>query len=131
MENQHCSRHEHKREKNSSGSFLGVILIIVGVLWVLKEIGWHIGLPGWHTIREATSSLMNVFHFGALSVTWPIILLIAGVLLIAGRRLVGLLLILFAVFFILPHFIIPGILAIIFFPVLLVVLGIILISKIL
>ncbi len=133
MENQHRTYENCQRqEKKSSGSFLGFVLIVIGVLWILKEIGWHIGLPGWHAIQQAGSSFMNIFHFGAISVTWPVIILIVGLLLIAGRRLIGALLVCLAVFLFLPHFlIIPGILALLFFPVVLLVLGIILISKIL
>ncbi|KOH45289.1 hypothetical protein [Sunxiuqinia dokdonensis] len=128
-ENQNC-RPAHERK--SGGSFLGTILIVIGVLWILKEIGWHVGLPGWQSMQQAGSNLMNLFHFGAISISWPVIILIAGLLVLAGRRVIGGLLVCLAVFLILPHFvIIPGILALLFFPVILLVLGIILISKIL
>ncbi|WP_299580974.1 hypothetical protein [uncultured Sunxiuqinia sp.] len=132
MEN-NSYRQERKcsKERKSDGSFLGTVLIIVGVLWILKEFGWHIGLPGWHAVREGMSNFFNIFHVGAVSITWPVILLIVGVLLLAGRRLVGALLLVLAVLFVLPHVIIPGILTIVFFPIILVVVGIILISKIL
>lgn len=134
MENYHNHRTEthYHRERRSGGSFLGVVLLIVGLLWILKEIGWHIGLPGWNAVQHATGSFLNIFHFAAWTITWPIILLVVGFLLIAGRRLIGTVLVLLALFLFLPHFIIiPGILAIIFFPVLLIVLGIILISRLL
>lgn len=132
MENHHHKQEfTHGRERKSNGSFLGIILVVIGILWILKEIGWHIGLPGWHAVREASSNLLNIFHVGAFTITWPVILLLVGVLLIAGRRLIGTLLIILAVLFLLPHLVIPGILAILFLPVILIVLGIILISRIL
>ena len=131
MENQHDYRQKHHQvnEKKSGGSFLGTILIVIGLLWILKEVGWHLSLPGWHAIQHSASSFLNIFHVAAWSVTWPLVLLIVGVLLVLGRRFIGALLIVGALFLFLPHFIIPGILVILFFPVLLVVLGIILISK--
>lgn len=133
MENRYDKQPCHPtHERKSGGSFLGTILIVIGVLWILKEIGWHIGVPGWHSIHQAGSSFMNLFHFGALSLSWPVIILVVGLLLLAGRRVIGALLVCLALFLFLPHFvIIPGILALLFFPVVLLVVGIILISKIL
>lgn len=117
-------------EKDRKGvSFLGVLLIVIGVLWVLKEVGWHIGLPAWDSVSHSFVNFLNIFQIGAWSVSWPVVVLIVGVLLLVGRRLVGTLLILLALFLFLPHFIIPGILIILFFPILIVVVGIILISK--
>jgi len=123
-----CPSHERK----SGSSFLGVVLIAIGVLWILKETGWHIGLPDWHSVHQAGSSFMNLFHFGSISLGWPIIILIVGLLLLAGRRVFGALLVCLAVFLFLPHFsIISGIFALLFFPVVLLVIGIILVSRIL
>ena len=134
MENYHQHRHERHdyRERSSGGSFLGIVLLIIGLLWILKEIGWHIGLPGWDSVQYATGSFLNIFHVAAWSITWPVIILIVGFILLIGRRLIGTILVLLALFLFLPHLIIiPGILAIVFFPVLLIVLGIILISRLL
>lgn len=133
MENRHRTQENCQGQaRKSGGSFLGFVLIVIGVLWILKEIGWHIGMPGWDSVHRAGASFMNLFHFGALSLSWPVIILIVGLLLIAGRRVIGALLVCLAVFLFLPHFvIIPGILALLFFPVVLLVVGIILISKIL
>ena len=132
MENHQYRQDKHpQRERKSSGSLLGTVLIIIGLLWILKEFGWHIGLPGWHAVREGATNFFNIFHVGAITITWPVILLIVGILLLAGRRLIGTLLIIVAVLFLLPHFIIPGILTILFFPVILLVVGIILIIRIL
>ena len=124
-----CGNREMK-EKKSGGSFLGFILITIGIIWLLKETGWHVGLPGWGMLQESTSDFFNIFHFGAWSVTWPVILLVVGVVLIAGRRLIGAFLIVFALLLFLPVIIVPGIIAMLFFPVVLVIAGIIIISKI-
>lgn len=130
----HYHRHEDHchRERRSGPSFLGIVLLVVGLLWILKEIGWHIGLPGWDAVNHAAGSFLNIFHVAAVAITWPVILLIVGILLLIGRRLVGTVLVLLALFLFLPHLmIIPGILAVIFFPVILIVLGIIIISRLL
>ena len=97
---------EHKRP----GSLLGTILIIVGILWILREIGWQI----------------NTWDIGL-----PEILLIVGVILIVGRRFIGTLLVVLAILLFLPHLIIPGILLFLLFPVLLIVLGVIVITRLL
>ncbi|HKJ43934.1 MAG TPA: hypothetical protein VKA27_17685 [Sunxiuqinia sp.] len=135
MENYHqYHRHEDRccRERRTGGSFWGIVLLVIGLLWILKETGWHVGLPGWDAVSHAAGSFLNIFHVAAFAITWPVILLIVGVLLLIGRRLVGTVLVLLALFLFLPHlFIIPGILAVIFFPVLLIVLGIIIISRLL
>ncbi len=133
MENRHDKQQcQSTQERKSGGSFLGFVLIVVGVLWILKEIGWHIGVPGWYAVQQAGSSFMNIFHFGALSLSWPVVILIVGLLLLIGRRVIGALLVCLSIFLFLPHFvIIPGILALLFLPVVLLVVGIILISKIL
>ena len=134
MENHHYNRqpNHHARERRSGGSFLGMVLLVIGLLWLLKEVGWHVGMPGWNAVHHSFGNFLNIFHFGAIAVTWPLVLLIVGFLLLVGRRIIGALLIFLALILFLPHFIIiPGILAVIFFPVLLVVLGIIIISRLL
>lgn len=127
MENHYYDRHSnhHAKERRSGGSFWGIVLLVVGLLWILKEVGWH-------TVEHAAGSFLNVFHVAALTITWPIILLLVGIVLLIGRRLIGTLLVILALIFFLPHLIIiPGILAVVFFPVLLVVAGIIIISRLL
>lgn len=134
MENHHEVRRESHRSKehNKGGSFLGTILIILGIGWILKEIGWLHGFPGWHAVQHSFHSFTNIFHFGALNITWPLILLVVGIVLLAGRRFVGAILVLLAIIFFLPGFlIIPGILTVFFLPVILIILGIVVISRLL
>lgn len=119
-----------RTEKRHRGSFLGTLLIIIGILWLLNEMGWHIGMMGWNALGHVVTSFVNFFQVSGWAVTFPVIILIAGVLLIAGRRLVGALLLLIFVLFFFP-LILPGILLVILFPVLLVIAGVILITRIL
>ena len=134
MENYHETKGRYccSERRERKGSFLGTVLIVLGVLWILKEIGWLHGMPGWDSVRHSFLNFTNVFHFNAINITWPVILLVVGILLIAGRRLIGTLLILLAVFILLPgSIIIPGILTVFFLPVILIILGIIVIGRLL
>lgn len=119
------------RKKRHGNSTLGAVLIVIGTLWILKEMGWQLGIPVWETIHNKTTEFIEFIriHFSQLGL--PIILLVAGLLLISGRRGFGFILLLLAALLVWPHLIIPGILAIIFFPVLLIIFGVILLSKLL
>lgn len=120
-------QYQHKR---NTSSFWAYVFIIVGVLWLLNKSGWEINLPG---IGDIASAMGRFFHnitswtHGSLV---PILLLIAGIMLIAGRRFFGALLFVILLLIILPHFlIIPGILIMLFFPIVLIIIGIIILSN--
>lgn len=119
------------RDKRHENSTLGTILIVIGIFWILKELGWQSGIPVWDTIHNQTAEFIEFIRIHFSQFGLPVILLGAGLLLISGRRGFGFLLLLLAALLVWPHLIIPGVLAIIFFPVLLIVLGIILLSKLL
>lgn len=119
----------HERNRNS-GSFLAFVLIIVGILWIMKKSGWDINLPGIGDIISAIGNFISNIAGWSNGVIFPILLLIAGIILITGRRLFWTLLFIIALLMFLPTFlIIPGILLLIFFPVILIIIGIILLSK--
>jgi len=118
---------EHKRH---SGSFWAYVLIIFGILWILKQSGWDIHFPG---IGEFFSGIGHFFSsiahwsFGAII---PILIILVGISLIAGRRFLGALIFVLLLMIFIPHFlIIPGIFMVLFFPVLLIIVGIIILSK--
>lgn len=121
---------KHIERKKESGSFFAYVLIIIGLLWLLKRSGWDINFPG---IGEFFSAIGNFFvkltHVSA-DITVPLLIVLAGIILIAGRRFFGALLLALIIFIVIPHsLIIPGILMILFFPVILVLIGIIILSK--
>ena len=119
---------EHRRH---SGSFLAYMLIIIGILWILNKSGWDINLPG---IGELVAGIGH--FFGSLfqlsaGAAFPVLIILAGILLIIGRRFFGALLLVLLIMILIPHFlIIPGILMIVFFPITLIVIGIIILTKI-
>ena len=117
-------------QRRNSGSFWAYVLIIIGILWILKQTGWDIHFPGigdfFSGIGHFFSSLAN-WSFGALI---PIMVIFLGIGLIVGRRFFGALLFVLLLMIFIPHFlIIPGILLVLFFPIVLIVLGIIILSK--
>lgn len=134
MENQHEIQGEqhHSKPHHKGGSFLGTVLVILGIIWILRETGWLHKVPGWHAVQHSFHNFSHSFRFDFMGITWPLILLIVGIILVSGRRLVGTILILLAIFFFLPGLlIIPGILTVFFLPVMLIILGIVVISRLL
>lgn len=118
---------EHKRH---SGSFWAYVLIILGIIWILRESGWDINLPGIGGFFAGIGNFFgNLVHWSA-GATFPLLILLAGIVLIAGRRFFGALLFVLLILIFIPHFlIIPGILMIIFLPVILIIIGIIILTK--
>jgi len=118
--------HRHK----SSGSLLAWILVIFGAVLLLKHAGWSFNIPGIGPFFTALGGLIgDVFHF-LVRIGWPVLLILAGIVLLTGRRLLGTLLLILLLFLILPHFLLlPGILLIVFFPLILIIAGIVILTK--
>lgn len=118
--------HQHKR----TSSPLAWILIIVGIFLILKHSGLGFNLLGLSPIFSGIGSFIgSVFH-SITHLGLPALLIIAGVILLIGRRFIGGLLLFLVLIFIVPQFIIiPGILFIVFFPLVLIIVGIVILSK--
>ena len=120
----------HYEHKRNSGSFWAYVLIIVGILWLLKRSGWDVNLPGFGDLFAAIGNMFGNLAHWSNGMIYPILILIAGIVLIAGRRFFGALLFVIILLMIIPHFlIIPGVLMILFFPVILIIVGIIILTK--
>ncbi|MDD2304317.1 MAG: hypothetical protein PHP53_06455 [Prolixibacteraceae bacterium] len=121
---------KHVEHRRHSGTFWAYVLIIVGILWILKKSGWDINLPGFGEFFSGIGQFFgNLFHMTAFA-TVPVLIILFGVLLILGRKFLGALFLVLLVMIIVPHFlIIPGILMIIFFPIILIIIGIIVLSN--
>ena len=124
----HWDRHcEHKRH---SGSFWAYVLIIFGILWILSKVGWDINLPGISGFFAGIGHFFNNLAHWSVGATFPLLIILLGIVLIAGRRFFGALLFVLLILIFIPHFlIVPGILMIIFFPVILIIIGIIVLTK--
>ena len=121
---------KHCEHKSHSGSFWAYVLIIVGVFWILKKNGWDFNLPEIGDFFTGIANFFgNLFHL-SVGASLPIFIILAGIVLLIGRKFFSalLLVILFMIF--IPHFLIlPGILMVLFFPLILIIIGIVILSK--
>lgn len=117
-------------ERKHRGSFLGVILVVIGLYWILKETGWMINLPGFDAIREGVYSASNFMHEHLGNLLVPVLILAVGLLLVSGRRRIGGLVFLVLLVVFLPGLIIPGIFLLFAFPILLILVGVLVIRSI-
>lgn len=121
---------KHCEQRKQAGSFWAYVLIIFGIIWILSKSGWDINLPNIGGFFAGIGNFFgNLVHWSD-GATLPILILLAGIVLIAGRRFFGALLFVLLILIIIPHFlIIPGILIVIFFPLVLIIIGIIVLTK--
>jgi hypothetical protein len=117
-------------QRKHSGSFLAYVLIILGILWILKQSGWDIHFPNIGAFFSGIGHFFgNMVHWSGAAML-PFLVILAGIILITGRRFFGALLLVILILILIPHFlIIPGILMILFLPVILIVIGIIILTK--
>jgi hypothetical protein len=121
---------KHCEQRRHSGSFWAYVLIIFGIIWILSKSGWDINLPNIGGFFAGIGNFFsNMVHWSAGAVL-PIMILLAGIVLIAGRRFFGALLFVLLILIFIPHFlIVPGILMMLFLPVILIIIGIVILTK--
>ena len=121
---------ENKPENSNSRVVLAFVLIGIGSLWLLRKIGIYIEWPNFY-LQNIFFPFKNMFSDLAHFIfSWPMILIIVGLVLMAGKRSAGIVLIVIGGIFLLPKiFVLPGLTFSMFFPVLLVTLGIALIVR--
>lgn len=120
------------KSDNNSKSILAIILIVIGGLWLLRQIGVYSEFPIFH-IGEVFAPFRQALHgFWHFIFSWPILLIIIGLVLLAGKRSTpGIVLIVIGGLFLLPKiFTIPGLTATIVLPLVLIGIGVALIAKI-
>jgi hypothetical protein len=121
---------KHCEHRSNSGSFWAYVLIIFGILWILSKSGWDINLPGVGELFAGIGHFFSNLAHWSVGATFPLLIILAGIVLIAGRRFFGALLLVLLILIFIPHFLIlPGILMIIFLPVVLIIVGIIILTK--
>ena len=121
---------ENEIQKDKSKVIFAYVLIAFGVLWILRKIGIYINFPHIH-IPDIFFPLKQIFgRFIHFVFSWQMILIIIGLVLLAGKRQVGLVLIVVGGIFILPKlFFLPGLSISLLFPALLVGLGIAMVAR--
>ena len=121
---------ENRPQNDNSKLILAFVLIGIGVIWILRKIGLYFDIPHFY-FQNLFFPFKDLFHslFGFIF-SWPMILIIVGLILIAGKRSAGTVLIVVGGIFLLPKiFGIHGITFSLFFPVLLVGLGVAMIAR--
>ena len=114
-----------KESSNTSKGILAIILIAIGMLWLLSQIGIHFNIPKIH-FEHIFYPIHSLFkNFGHIIFSWPSLLIIIGLILMAGNRRSGVVLIVIGGIFLLPRiFFVPGITISILLPVVLIAIGI-------
>lgn len=121
----------HCDKRNHSGSFWAYVLIIAGILWLMKQSGWDFNLPGIGGLFSGIGNFISHFtHWISSAALLPVLVIFIGILLIAGRKVLGAFFLVLLLLIIVPHvLIIPGILMIVFFPIMLILIGIVILTK--
>lgn len=121
---------EKIREKDRSREILAFVIIGFGLLWMAKEVGIFHHFPFLHLehifrpVRHALETLSSIFF------SWQMILIVVGLVLVAGNRSAGWTLIIIGGVFLIPKiFIFSGISLFLFFPIVLIAVGISLIIR--
>ena len=118
---------EHRK---NSGSFLAWVLIIFGILWILKQSGWDIHFPNIAEFFSRIGHLLGNLTSWSGGSALPILIIAFGIVLLLGRKFFGALFLFIILLIVIPNFlIVPGILMILFFPLILIIIGIIILSK--
>lgn len=120
------------RDRDQSRKVLAIFLIVIGFLWILKQTGIFYGFPFFHMnhviapVGRVFSSLAHVIF------SWPMILILIGLVLMAGKRSAGLVLLIIGGIFLLPKlFLLSGAMVILFLPLVLIAVGIAIVARIL
>lgn len=116
---------ENKPQKDNSRVVLAFVLIGIGVFWILRKLGFYINFPNIHW-GNIFYPFRQFFHgWGHFLFSWQMILIIVGLILLAGKRSMGIVFIIVGGIFILPKlFYFPGLTISLLFPVMLVGVGI-------
>ena len=95
-------------QKENSRIVLAFVLIAVGVLWMLKKLGIYYEFPVIQ-LKHLLIPVRQIFSgWGDFIFSWQVVLILVGLILMAGKRSAGTVLIIVGGIFLLPK--------IIFFP---------------
>jgi len=121
---------ERVRRKDNSKLVLAIVLIAFGGLWLLRKIGFYIEFPAIH-LHEILFPVRNFFSgLGDFFFSWQVIFILIGLLLLAGKRSGGLILIVIGGIFLLPKIIFfPPLTLSFLFPALLIGAGIVMVAE--
>ena len=121
---------ESKPQNNNSKVVLAYVLIGIGVIWILRKIGLYFEIPHFY-FQNIFFPFKDIFHdLTHFIFSWQMVLIIVGLILMAGKRSAGIVLIVVGGIFLLPKlFFVPGLTFSMFFPVLLIGLGVAIVAR--
>ena len=120
----------NEQHKNNSRIILAFVLIGIGIFWTLRQLGVYYEFPQF-ILENIFYPMRQVFYRVSHFVfSWPVILIIIGGVLLAGKRSIGLVFIIVGGIFLLPKlFFIPGITISLLLPVLLIGIGVAMVAR--
>lgn len=120
---------QEKTQTDNSRKVLAIFLIAFGFLWLLKQAGAFHYFP-FYQIEQVFHSFHRAFQgFFHLIFSWPMILIIVGLILMAGRRRGGVVLVIIGGVFLLPRLFFPGLGMAIFLPLVLIGVGVAIVAR--
>ena len=121
---------ENKPQNNNSKVVLAWVLIGIGIIWILRKSGLYFDIPHFY-FQNIFFPFKNIFHdLTQFLFSWQMVLIIVGLILMAGKRSSGIVLIVIGGIFLLPKFlVVPGLAFSMLFPLLLVGLGVAMIVR--
>jgi len=121
---------ENKPQNNNSKVVLAWVLIGIGIIWILRKSGLYFDIPHFY-FQNIFFPFKNIFHdLTQFLFSWQMVLIIVGLILMAGKRSSGIVLIVIGGIFLLPKFlVVPGLTFSMLFPLLLVGLGVAMIVR--
>jgi len=123
---------EQKQETENSRVIIALLLIGIGMFWMLRKLGIFFEFP-YHILEHIFYPIKQIGQrIGHFIFSWPMILIIIGTILMAGKRSIGLILIIVGGIFIIPKmFFFPGLTISMAIPFLLIGIGIAMVARIL
>lgn len=89
-------------QKENSRIVLAFVLIAIGVLWMLKRMGIYFEIPVIH-LKHLIIPVRHIFSgWGHFIFSWQVVLILVGLILMAGKRPAGIVLIIVGGIFLLP-----------------------------
>lgn len=118
-------------EQKNSKQGLAILLIVIGLLWILKQSGAFYGFPFFH-MNHIFAPVGKVFGgLAHIVFSWQMVLILVGLVLMAGRRSAGLVLLIIGGIFLLPRlFVFSGAVFFLLLPLLLIGVGIAIVARI-
>ena len=122
---------EQKKQTDNTRIILALVLIVIGMFWALRQMGIYFEFPR-HIVEQIFYPLRQMtYRIGHFIFSWPMILIVIGAILMAGKRSVGLVLVIIGGIFIIPKmFFFPGLTISLAIPVLLIGIGVAVVARI-